>query len=376
MDKFSRKIRTHFLFTARHLPVAVLIMGAATLISWILFYLNENVLNVALIFILAILFVARTTNSYTLGLLSSLFSVFWVNYAYTYPFMALNFTLSGYPLTFIGMALISGFTSSITIHSAKQNQLLQEKDHMLMEAEKETMRANLLRAISHDLRTPLTTILGTSSAYLSHGESLTAKERRSMVQNIYSDADWLLQMVENLLSVTRIQDNQGVTHVAKSEEPLEEVVYEAVQRFRRRFPQSLVTISIPSDLVLIPMDATLIEQVLINLLENAHYHAPSSLPTQVNVTLKDEFAVFSVRDHGPGIDPQLLDRLFDGGSITKETGSDAHKGMGIGLSICRTIVKAHGGEICASNCEGGAQFTFTLPDWRKDYGSDTDYCDH
>ena len=197
-----------------------------------------------------------------------------------------------------------------------------------------------------------------------------------MVQNIYSDADWLLQMVENLLSVTRIQDNQGVTHVAKSEEPLEEVVYEAVQRFRRRFPQSLVTISIPSDLVLIPMDATLIEQVLINLLENAHYHAPSSLPTQVNVTLKDEFAVFSVRDHGPGIDPQLLDRLFDGGSITKETGSDAHKGMGIGLSICRTIVKAHGGEICASNCEGGAQFTFTLPDWRKDYGSDTDYCDH
>ena len=167
--KFSRKIRTHFLFTARHLPVAVLIMGAATLISWILFYLNENVLNVALIFILAILFVARTTNSYTLGLLSSLFSVFWVNYAYTYPFMALNFTLSGYPLTFIGMALISGFTSSITIHSAKQNQLLQEKDHMLMEAEKETMRANLLRAISHDLRTPLTTILGTSSAYLSHG---------------------------------------------------------------------------------------------------------------------------------------------------------------------------------------------------------------
>ena len=159
------------------------------------------------------------------------------------------------------------------------------------------MKANLLRAISHDLRTPLTTILGTSSTLMEHGENLSCAERRKMAQNIYSDADWLLHMVENLLSITRIQDERGVAHVKKSEEPVEEVVSEAVQRFRRRFPDALVTVTVPEEFIVIPMDATLIEQVINNLLENAYYHAGSDLPIELSVTLNGPDAAFTVKDH-------------------------------------------------------------------------------
>lgn len=363
-------IGAHFRYILRQLPITTIILALATLLATMFFQFSSNVINIALIYILAILFTARATNCYSMGILASVYSVFWVNFAYTYPFMSLNFTLTGYPITFIGMTLISTITSSMTIHQAKQNQLLQEKDHMLMEAEKETMRANLLRAISHDLRTPLTTILGTSSALMEHGKNMTAGEVQGMVQNIYTDADWLLHMVENLLSITRIQDDRGVSHVTKSEEPLEEVVSEAVQRFRRRFPDALVKVSVPDQLIMIPMDATLIEQVINNLLENAYYHAGAAdRQIELAAVTQPDYVVFSVRDYGRGIDPQLLGTLFEGGSTSHGTSTDAHKGMGIGLSICRTIVNAHGGQIYAGNHENGAEFTFTLPDWREDYGA-------
>ena len=113
--------------------------------------------------------------------------------------------MSGYPITFLGMALISSLSSSICIMITKQNVQLQEKDRMLLNAEKETMRANLMRAMSHDLRTPLTSIIGSSSTYLAQEEYMSPEEKRKLVRNIEEDAQWLLNMVENLLSVTRIQ---------------------------------------------------------------------------------------------------------------------------------------------------------------------------
>lgn len=364
----------HFDFKAymRHtlskLPITLLILAAAGVLSSLFFYFSFNSLNIALVYILAIILIARTTNSYTLGILASLLGVLWVNLVYTYPYMSLNFTMTGYPVTFIGMAAISCITSSMTIHQQKQRQLLKEKDHMLMEAEKEAMRANLLRAISHDLRTPLTSILGNSSAYLEHHGQLSSQEKLSMIENIHSDADWLLHMVENLLAVTRIQEEQGLLHVTKTEEILEEVLAPALERFHRRFPDTLVLVDIPPQVVLIPMDATLIQQVITNLLENAFYHGGNDKPIELTVTLMDKDAVFSVRDHGPGINPDILDTLFDGRGLTQTTEADSHKGMGIGLSICRTILVAHGGQIYARNHKDGAEFIFTLPDWREDYG--------
>ena len=236
-----------------------------------------------------------------------------------------------------------------------------------MEAEKEKMRANLLRAVSHDLRTPLTSIIGTSSAYLDSGSSLTEEERRSMVQTIYDDSNWLLHMVENLLSVTRIRQTDA--HVSTTLEPVEEVVSEAVSRLKKRLPGARIRVSTPEDFIMAPMDATLIEQVIINLLENGIYHSGSDAPMELTVTAEQKNAVFRIRDHGHGIREDLLPNIFDGYADTATSSGDSRKGMGIGLSICKTIIMAHDGDIWAENLPDGALFTFTLPLGEETYES-------
>ena len=327
----------------RNLPITIEYMAAATLVSTVFFYFSTNVTNISIIYTLAIILIARATSCYGAGILASLFGVFWVNFAFTYPYMTLNFTMSGYPITFVGMMLISCLASSICIMITKQNVQLQEKDRMLLDAEKETMKANLMRAMSHDLRTPLTTIIGSSSTYLNQEGSMTREEKRKLVQNIEEDAQWLLNMVENLLSVTRIQDDKGITSVTKTDESLEEVISEAVRRFHKRFPGVTVQVHIPESFIMVPMDAMLIEQVINNLLENAHFHSGSEKPIELKVRTENGVLYITIKDHGKGIDPKRLPTLFDGGGVNTNESGDSHKGMGIGLSICKTIINAHGG---------------------------------
>lgn len=331
----------------------------ATVISYAFFLLSKNTTNVAICYILATVLVARRTEGYVPGIVASLFGVICINFVFTYPYMALNFTLDGYPVTFLGMMVISSITSTLTTHLKEQTRILKERDRMLLEAEKEKMRANLLRAISHDLRTPLTSIIGTSTNYLEQSEFLDDAEKSRLVATISEDANWLLHMVENLLSVTRINDQTA--KVKTTLEPLEEVIPAAVQRFHKRLPDAQVKVKIPDDFIMVPMDATLIEQVLINLLENAVYHSGSTKPIELTVTTDSANAIFHIRDYGNGIDPQHLDTLFDGYTADKSHSSDSHKGMGIGLSICKTIINAHHGTIIAENHSDGAEFTFTLP---------------
>lgn len=331
----------------------------STMLSYLFFLASNNTTNVAIIFIMTTVLVARNTNGYTYGILSSLFGVVCINFVYTYPYMELNFTLDGYPITFLCMLIISCITSTLTTHLKEQARILQEHDRMLMEAEKEKMRANLLRAISHDLRTPLTSIIGTSTNYLEQNSTLSEEEKAKMVSTISEDADWLLHMVENLLSVTRISNQ--TTKLKKTMEPLEEVVPAAVQRFHKRLPNARVNLQIPDDFIMVPMDATLIQQVLINLLENAVYHSGTDKPIDLIVTTDQINAVFTIRDYGKGIDPQNLNTLFDGYTVSQNRSSDSHKGIGIGLSICKTIISAHQGIIIAKNHGSGAEFKFTLP---------------
>lgn len=211
-----------------------LILAAATFLAYLFFYLGKNTTSVAIIYILAVVFISRYTQGYVPGIISSFVGVICVNYIFTYPFMKFNFTIDGYPVTFLGMIIIASLISTMTSHLKLQNRIINEREKLLMEAEKEAMRANLLRAISHDLRTPLTGIIGASSAYLENQENLSEKEKTAFVKNIYDDSNWLLNMVENLLTITRIRASNTAIH--KTSELLEEVVSESVQRLRKRLP--------------------------------------------------------------------------------------------------------------------------------------------
>lgn len=339
--------------------VVMVSMTAATAISFYFHHINGSSVNIALFYILAIVLTARYTSNYMCGVIASLAGVISINYLFTYPYFELNFQLSGYPLTFLVMLIISLITSTATTHMKENARILSEREKQLTAAEKEKMRANLLRAVSHDLRTPLTSIIGASNTYLDNGDTLSEAQKRELVAHIAQDSNWLLNMVENLLSVTRIHDD--VAKVTKSLEPIEEVVSEAVYRLKKRLPQASIKVKVPDDLVMIPMDAILIEQVIINLLENAVVHSHSRDPIQCLVTCDRDTVAFHIIDFGIGIDPDQLDSIFESGSLCCGKSSDSSKGMGIGLSICKTIILAHNGTITARNHSEGAEFIFTLP---------------
>ncbi len=180
-----------------------------------------------------------------------------------------------------------------------------------------------------------------------------------MIDHINEDSHWLLNMVDNLLSVTRIQND--TTTVKKTSEIVEEVIEEAVNRLKRRIPDASIHVIIPDEPLMVPMDAMLIEQVIINLLENALIHSESVLPVELTVTTTDQTAVFHVLDHGIGIHPERLDSIFDGMPDSGSSSADSKKGFGIGLSICKTIILAHNGTIYARNHSDGAEFLFELP---------------
>ncbi len=346
--------------TLKNCIVTVSGLTAATVAAFLFYhYVSGNSGNISLIYILALVTIVRFTDGYLPGMIASVIAVVCVNYLFTYPYFELNFTLSGYPVSFLGMFGVTFLTSTMTANMKEQARTIAEKDKLLSETEKEKMRANLLRAVSHDLRTPLTGIIGASSSYLENPALLPEEEKIAIMTHIHEDANWLLNMVENLLAVTRIHDQSST--VKKTDESVEEIVSAAILRLKKRLPEAAVNVSVPDELLIIPMDAILIEQVLINLLENAIIHSQSKEPILCYVDDDNATVTFHVKDYGIGIDPERLGNIFDGNSYIGNKESDSKKGMGIGLSICKTILTAHGGTINARNHAQGAEFYFTLP---------------
>lgn len=340
--------------------VSVLCMGITTIFSFIYYSIvPESSANIALLYILALLVICRISIGYVYGIVCSVVAVICVNFLFTYPYFRINFTMTGYPITFLVMFIITIMTSTTTSHLTMQAEIIAEREKQLAEAEMEKMRANLLRAISHDLRTPLTGIIGNSSLFLERQENLNTEEQKELVENIYNDSNWLLNMVENLLTITRIRgDNLKIT---TNSESVEEVISEALQKLHKRHPDTTIQVAFPDDFIMLPMDAILIEQVTINLLENAIVHSDTSKPIELLVENHPTEVSFTVRDYGKGLSKEMLDHLFDGISYTPSQTSDAHKGMGIGLSICKTIITAHRGTLIGQNHAHGAEFIFTLP---------------
>lgn len=312
-----------------------------------------------LVYSMALILIAMHTNGYVYSIVSSLVSVVFINYAFTYPYHKLNFTLSGYPLIFSCMLVINLLSCTLTAQLRRQQKEILRREALLRAAELEKMRANLLRAVSHDLRTPLTGIIGNSSLYLEQSDGMSESEKKELIASIQSDSVWLLNLVENLLTVTRIQGDNLLINTRP--EPVEEVVSEALQRIKKRFPDSRIHASVPEEMLFIPMDPVLIEQVIINLIENAIVHSETNAPIEFTVSVADDKVSFCIKDYGKGIDPEKLPTLFDGGDVSGMNAYDSRRGMGIGLSICKTIISAHHGEIYCENHKSGAAFCFVLP---------------
>lgn len=250
--------------------------------------------------------------------------------------------------------------ASQVVMALERQRLSDEQRTILVESEREKMRGNLLRAISHDIRTPLAGISGASAAILENKDALSAETKEKLIANIQDESQWLIRMVENLLSVTRLDED--ASNLKKMPEAAEEVVADAVGRIRKRFPTRNIKVTVPDDYLEVPMDGTLIAQVLINLLENAAKFSPEDMPVEVTLQKEGGNAVFEVADHGKGVPPEELQQLFSGMRSHSEPSADSSRGMGIGLSICKTIVAAHGGQIGVENrISGGAVFRFTLP---------------
>ena len=363
-DFVERISRTHTFHAHFSLLFTIWAMALATGISSIYHHVNPTgSANVALIYILTIIIISYHTDKYRYGIISGIISVFFVNYQFTYPFGQFSFAVSGYPFTFMVMYFISILTSATTFRMKDQARKINEAEKFLAEAEKEKLRANLLRAVSHDLRTPLTSMIGASSSYLENEAALPPKEKRELVSEIYEDANWLLHMVENLLSVTRITDG-GASVLKKTPEAAEEVLFDAVSTSRKRYPDLQIKTVIPDEFVTAPMDPLLIKQVLLNLIENAYFHARSTKPLECTLSSTEDAIKFCIRDYGTGIAPDRLSGIFDAvPSAPRSAAStvDTRKGMGIGLSICKAIVNAHNGEITARNLTEGAEFCFTIP---------------
>lgn len=348
--KKPTKARLSFKRLLRNWLILIASLGIACLVCAMLHKVADSDFYVSLIFVLAVTVISLLTDGYFYGIIASVLSVIGTNYAFTYPYMKLNFSIYDYPITFITMLAVSLVISTLTT-SAKESERIRH------EAQQAQLRSNLLRAVSHDLRTPLTSIIGSISTVMDEGEHLSLEEHRLLLGDAKADAEWLVRMVENLLSITRMSDKEQVC-ITRSPELVEEIIGECCANFKKRNPDIALDIRIPQEPVVVSVDALLIEQVLMNILDNSVHHGEKVTTIGINVEVVGKTAVVSVSDDGVGIDSEILPDLFKGQLLP----SDQNKFRGIGLAVCNAIIDAHGGSISADNLpKGGAVFKFTLP---------------
>ena len=358
----------------RNLGVTALFLCAAYHASSILITHTGGENNSALVFVLAVVFISLLTSGYFYGIAASIIGAFSINIYFMEPYAVFSLSRTGYPVAMLSMVAISCVVCALTARVKKQaieavrreknakalyeqnEKLNEEKTAIQLQSERISIRESILRAVSHDLRTPLTSISGAVSVLLSSPE--VSEKNLAMLADIKHDADGLIAMVENILSVTRVRD--GTMPLKMREEMLEEVAGDALLTTRRRFPDCHVELDLSEDILYLPMDPLLIRQVIVNLLENAIYHSGDREHITLHLCRQDDWAVVEVRDRGRGLSEEVLQAIQAGRAMPLS--GDATRGMGIGLSVCQSIIKAHGGFFTAGNRpEGGAVFRFGLP---------------
>lgn len=358
----------------RNLGVMALFLCAAYYASSILITHTGGENNSALVFVLAVALISLLTSGYAYGIAASIIGALCINVYFMEPYESFSLSRTGYPLAMLSMVAISCVICALTARVKKQateavrrekkakalyeqnERLNAEKAAIQIQSDRISIQESILRAVSHDLRTPLTSISGAVSVLLASPE--VSEKNLMMLSDIKRDADSLIIMVENLLSVTRIQD--GTMPLKMREEMLEEVAGDALLATRRRFPDCHVELNLSEDILYLPMDPLLIRQVIVNLLENAIRHSGDREHITLHLYRQEDWAVVEVRDQGRGLSPEVLQAIQAGQAMPLS--GDATRGMGIGLSVCQSIIKAHGGFFTAGNHQPkGAVFRFGLP---------------
>ncbi len=237
--------------------------------------------------------------------------------------------------------------------------LVADREKIRLAMEREQQRGTLLRSVAHDLRSPLTALSGAGNLLADNYHALSDCERKKLASDISEEIVWLTDLVENILNMTRISENKIVLH--KQDEVIDDVIGEAVKHTERLLRERCFEVKLPEEIVTAPMDGKLISQVIINLLENAVRHTPPDSSITLTVKAGSKLMI-SVADTGGGIPAAIRDHLFERFVTQDDKIVDGRRGLGLGLSICKAIVEAHGGEIdVTDNVPAGSIFTFTLP---------------
>jgi len=348
-------------------------VAIAAAFGWLVFPRGE-LADVVMVFLLGVMLVASRFG-YGPSIFAAALSVVAFDFFFVPPYFSLAVSDLRHVVTFAVMFLVAVVISHLTrrIREQADAALLREERsaalHALtrelseaatreaLRAETEQLRNALLSSVSHDLRTPLAVVTGAASTLLDPSGPTDEASRRELLSTIHEEAERLGRLVRNLLDMTRL--DAGALKMMKELQPIEEVVGAALNRVEDRLLDREVKTELPDDLPLVPLDAILIEQVLINLLENATKYTPRGTAIVVAASAKDDMVEVVVADHGLGVPEEDRERVFD---KFFRRGESERGGAGLGLTICRGIVTAHGGKIWLdSRLGGGAAFHFTLP---------------
>jgi two-component system, OmpR family, sensor histidine kinase KdpD len=340
--------------------IAFLCFAVGTGICFLFDYFKINELNFPIVYVLAVTLTAIFTDGFLYSSVLSLVSVLALNFFFTDPRYTFDVSDKSNLLAFALMLAVGLTVSGLTFRLKRRmddvRRLEIEKEKLKADAEKEQAEAVLLRSVSHDLRTPLTTIRNGSQT-LHDDPELPLAERQEILVEITQKSDWTIKLIENLLSLTRI--DASTLKVKKREEAVEDVVSEAVRTLKAELAGRTIHYDTPAEILLVPMDPTLISQVLVNILENAIKHTSVNGNIWIKVSADDKKAYFRLSNDGP------LFKDGEGAAIFEMYNGKADRGAnstaGLGLAICKLIVNAHGGQISASNRDGLACFDFDLP---------------
>jgi two-component system sensor histidine kinase KdpD len=354
----------HTLSIPMNILRSVSILTGATLLSMLFHRLGFTDPNIIMVYILGVLLISITTSHRIYGLISSIASVLLFNFIFTVPRFSFAAYGTGYPVTFVVMFLTAFITGTFAGRCKEQadeaRRLSKEKEEAAVLAKSEQLRANILRSISHDLRTPLTTISGNASNLLSNGSYFDEETKQQIYTDIYEDSLWLIDLVENLLYATRIEEGQMVLRT--SAELVSEIVEEALEHVRHKANTHEIRASYEDDLLLVKADAKLVVQVIVNIVDNAMKYTPTGTLVEITSRKVGDMVEIRIADDGPGIPGEEKEKIFDKFYCGDHKVADNRRSLGLGLYLCKAIVEAHGGQIWVEDHKpSGAVFCFTLP---------------